>query len=463
MRFIWDEGRDMTAIYNLVANHNLTLFGPYNEFQGTKDFFGVFHYYLMAPALWIAKYDPIGPAAFTALLGVASVYLTYQVVKMWSSDKVALVTTALYAVSPVVIQFVQWPWNPNTTPFFSLLYFLVISDVFKNKIKYLLGSMVSGLLLGLLFQLHYFTLPLVVPFLVLLLSSSLAARKKLMLLGIFAASFTLPNLTFVLFDLTHEFFYFKIIKESFFSSHADSYLQFSILSFFTSPVVFIYQTFAKLGFGSIFGYAVTVLFIGLLLLIYRRFYLTRKVDLSFLIVTTLSLFLIATSFFPTLLDLYHAAYLWWGLLFILIFETSLVLKTQHFYLLTIVIGVCFSWYQLQRMQQLPDWSQNMPLVRTLAKVIVKDLEKSPSDNFNIATFTDADSRGIRYRYFLLKDHFLPAGIDQYPLNEIIYIITPYSELKTKTNPAWEIESVRTIPWELLSQEAGVTVFKAQKK
>ena len=53
MRFIWDEGRDMTAIYNLVANQDLTLFGPYNEIGDSKDFFGVFHYYLMALPLLI--------------------------------------------------------------------------------------------------------------------------------------------------------------------------------------------------------------------------------------------------------------------------------------------------------------------------------------------------------------------------------------------------------------------------
>lgn len=47
MRFIWDEGRDMMAIRSIIVNHDLTLFGPFNEIGGKKDFFGVFHYYLM--------------------------------------------------------------------------------------------------------------------------------------------------------------------------------------------------------------------------------------------------------------------------------------------------------------------------------------------------------------------------------------------------------------------------------
>ena len=39
MRFIWDEGRDMMAIHRIVADKNITLFGPFNEIDGKKDFF----------------------------------------------------------------------------------------------------------------------------------------------------------------------------------------------------------------------------------------------------------------------------------------------------------------------------------------------------------------------------------------------------------------------------------------
>lgn len=42
MRFIWDEGRDMIAIHNMIVNRKLTLFGPYNEIDRKKDFFGFF-------------------------------------------------------------------------------------------------------------------------------------------------------------------------------------------------------------------------------------------------------------------------------------------------------------------------------------------------------------------------------------------------------------------------------------
>lgn len=105
MRFLWDEGRDMLAIRNIIVNRDLTLFGPFNEIAGHKDFFGVFHYYLMLPSLWLANFNPVGPAVFTALLGSAAVLLNYYWLRGFTKEKTALTVSAVLALSPLSVHF----------------------------------------------------------------------------------------------------------------------------------------------------------------------------------------------------------------------------------------------------------------------------------------------------------------------------------------------------------------------
>ena len=88
-----------------------------------------------APALFVANNDPIGPAIFTAILGVTSVGLLFFLIRQWSTDKAALLITLFYSISPLVIRYVQWPWNPNTLPFFAFLYLLTLTRLFKTGDK----------------------------------------------------------------------------------------------------------------------------------------------------------------------------------------------------------------------------------------------------------------------------------------------------------------------------------------
>jgi len=465
MRFIWDEGRDMTAIYRIVADKNVTLFGPFNEMNGSKDFFGVFHYYLMAPSLWLTDFDPIGPALFTAMLGVVSVYLVFILVEAWTDKQLALLTSLFYAISPLVIKYVQWPWNPNTTPFFGLLYFLLISFFYRQKKHTLLVNFLAGLVLGLLFQLHYFTVVLGLPWLLVLLykrTPKLNPQKKLLVSLLFGLGFILPNLSFVIFDLTHQFFYWNIIQESFVGESSQKFIKFSLTNLLTMPFNFLRQTLRELGLGLISSLMFVVVMIGFGYSSCRRFLSTNKIDLSILVFATLVSFLMLTSFFPKLSDLYHMAYLWWGVLFVIFYESRLILARKHYLFFVVSLLLLVSVQSIQFINKPLEWSQNMPQIRSLSQLIVEDLEQSPQPNFNIATFTDADTRGMRYRYFLLKNGFEAAGVDQYAQNQVIYIITPHDQQTTKENPAWEIESVQNAEWQMIGSQDSISVYKAVK-
>lgn len=461
MRFIWDEGRDMIAIRRIIVDRNLTLFGPYNEIDGKKDFFGVFHYYLMAPALLASNFDPIGPALFTAGLGLISVLLVYILSIQWISKKRALLTTWLYAISPLVVKYVQWPWNPNTTPFFALLFFLSLTKIIKQPQQSLFWSSLAGLCLGLLFQLHFFTIPLLFAFLI-TINSIKTNRSKVQGAVSFVGLAILPNLSFIIFDLTHEYFYLKIIKEMLFIKNGDSYLQLSLWNLFYQPLNYSIDLLEKL-FALNRWLAMGLL--GLLLIrIYqtlKQFFQKKKLSIATLFGISFLGFLAITAIFSKLTNDYHSAFIWFGVIFLLIEKIPLNRITWMLFALLSIIMLNGNQFNC-----LPDWSKNMPRVRALSLIITGDLKKdsgfkqNSKGEFNIAAFTDADTRATRYRYFLVKDGFQPSGIDQYANNQLIYIITPHDEETTKQNPAWEIQSVVNIPWQYLDTIEKVNVFKA---
>lgn len=154
MTFLGDEGRDALVAKGILEGH-LTLLGPR---ASAGDFFtGPIYYYMMAPFLWLFHLDPVGPAVMVALFSVATVWLIYYVGKQWFDKKAGLFAAALYAVSPLVINYSHSSWNPNTVPFFSLLtlYLLYEAITKKHSWKYYGGI---GLLLGICIQLHYISL-----------------------------------------------------------------------------------------------------------------------------------------------------------------------------------------------------------------------------------------------------------------------------------------------------------------
>lgn len=150
MTFLGDEGRDVLVAYNILHG-KLTLLGPTSSVGGF--FLGPIYYYFMAPFLWIYNFDPVGPAIMVALFGIATVWLVYKMGNEFFGKNAGLFAASLYAISPLVIAYSRSSWNPNVMPFFTLLTLYVFYKAReKNNILLLFFS---GLLFGIVMQLHY--------------------------------------------------------------------------------------------------------------------------------------------------------------------------------------------------------------------------------------------------------------------------------------------------------------------
>ena len=131
MEFLGDQGRDVVIIKDFLQNGNLFFIGPQTSIGNM--YLGPYFYYLIAPSLFLSNYNPVGPAIFIALLSIATVFLIYFVGNRWFSRPVGLISAFLFAISPVVIKYSNFIWNPNVMPFFSLLFVYFFFESFRSK------------------------------------------------------------------------------------------------------------------------------------------------------------------------------------------------------------------------------------------------------------------------------------------------------------------------------------------
>lgn len=131
MEFMGDQGRDVIILKDFWQNGNLFFIGPQTSIGNM--YLGPWFYYLISPALLISNFNPVGPAVFIALLNILTIYVLYFVGNKWFSKSVGLISAFLFAISPVVIKYSNFIWNPNIMPLFSLLFIYFFFEGFNSK------------------------------------------------------------------------------------------------------------------------------------------------------------------------------------------------------------------------------------------------------------------------------------------------------------------------------------------
>lgn len=148
--FLGDQGSSGVIVYEAWQNKTLPLAGPTIS-TGQKP--GPFYYYLIAPPLILTGFNPLAPAVWTALLGVAAVAIIYIVGVRLYSLPVGALLAFLYAVSPLVVKYARNNWNPTTIPVFILLLLYSMVKIREdNDDRY---GILLGVCAGILIQLHY--------------------------------------------------------------------------------------------------------------------------------------------------------------------------------------------------------------------------------------------------------------------------------------------------------------------
>ncbi len=142
MEFLGDQGRDVYIIRDFLKNGNLFFIGPQTSIGNM--YLGPWFYYFIAPSLFISNFNPVGPAVFIALVNIFTIFLVYFVGNKWFNRPTGLIAAFLFAISPVVIKYSNFIWNPNIMPVFALLFiYFFFEAIIQHRYKLFLYASLS--------------------------------------------------------------------------------------------------------------------------------------------------------------------------------------------------------------------------------------------------------------------------------------------------------------------------------
>jgi hypothetical protein len=148
--FLEDQVRDGMAALGILNGRDFPLVGPQAAFS-TLNLVGPLYYYLLAIPYGMSTNPTVG-IAFSNILNLCSIYLTYRLGTAMFGPPVGLIASALYAVFPMAVLSGKGLWNPGFIPFFSTLFVWTLWRFLMEYRPWMLALVL--VLLGVLLQIH---------------------------------------------------------------------------------------------------------------------------------------------------------------------------------------------------------------------------------------------------------------------------------------------------------------------
>lgn len=180
LRFNPDQARDASIVSSYIKGDTaLPLLGP--KAGGTNFQLGPIFYYFQIISSKIFGLNPVSSAYPDLFFSLLSLWLIWILWKKYFSSEIALSLVALYAVSPFMIKYSRFAWNPNSLPFFILLFLIGLIQIIERKSgkEKFFWSIIAALGWGTAVQLHSLILFTIPPFLIVLIAISFFKRRDL--------------------------------------------------------------------------------------------------------------------------------------------------------------------------------------------------------------------------------------------------------------------------------------------
>jgi len=441
MEFLGDQGRDVVIIKDFLKNGNLFFIGPQTSIGNM--YLGPYYYYLISPALLIANYNPVGPAVFIALLSILTAYLIYYYSKVWFGIAVGLIASFLYAVSPTVIKYSNFSWNPNIMPIFALLFIYFLYKTFELKKYHFLIYSVLAFIMCL--NSHYLALALIIPGVIYFLYQSFwlirvrspdrfhLFKYSLIALALFLISLT-PQ---ILFDIKHQGQNIQAITNFFTKRETTVNIKFykSIPNLW--PLFNQVNTSLLAAKDSAIGLFISILFLLGLVFTYWQFFRLKHPRLSIL---TLSIIWYFSGLLSLGLYKQHIYDHYFGFLFPVVFILfGLVIHTlwSTRYLKIVAITLFFlSAYSLivNNPFRYPP-NQQLHNVQSIVNFII---DRSVDQPFNFALLAK-QNYDPPYQYFLSEYQAPVYTLHDRMTDQLFVVCEPWQiDCNPINNPQWEI-------------------------
>lgn len=320
--FVFDMGRDMLWVRDIVILKKLYLIGPWGSLAGI--FFGPLWYYLLSVPFLITKGDPKGSVFLVIFLNLITIFIAFLFGKKAKNERLGLIFAFLLSISPLLFNLSTFAFHANLLPLTSIFFLYSLYLVLQGKNNYLI---LSALIASLNFHLEpaaaIFT---VFTFVIFIMIKGKAVKIKLREFLLSAVAFILPFFPQLVFELRHNFLqtnallqYFKGNNESlggklpFFPRIEDRLIKFFLLArravFYNKEII-------------------TLILLFVVFFLVSRVYKNGKKkirDLIFLLSLSLLVFFIGFSIFPPELKGWYL----YGQAIVMVFLTSLA--TEYFF------------------------------------------------------------------------------------------------------------------------------------
>lgn len=453
-----DQGYDFLQIKSIIEG-NLTLLGPkigpYNELGNL--YLGPAYYYILLPSLYLLRLDPVGPAYLTALLSAFTVILIFKICSIFLSRFSALFAASLFAISPFIIVQSKTASNPHLIPFFSsLAIYAFMRSQQKNARNNTLLLLVTGVSIGIMFQLHYLSFSLL-----LAISCFLLSNKQIKNTGYLLCSFLVGISPQILFEIKHNYFVTSLFLTQMSNGNA---LSLKVFVRHVTEALQVIWHIAQINFGL--AIILTTLFSHVF---FNDKNTRRRMYINFFCIFLVFTILITSMYIGDVQTHYFAQI--YPVIFVLIayttsfgvFSKNLILKTicGSVILFFMISYAAKTVLQVQDMEKSSD-SWNLTGQKIAAKKIANEL--SGGEKFNIATTINGDTRSMPMRYLLYSYGKQPLGVENYPESEAIYLISNDDEKHVALYTVWEVSSYAPFHIENMGKVQGnVNLYKLTKK
>ncbi len=219
-----DQARDAMLVENVLEGHNSwIILGP--EAGNTHFDLGPWFYHLEIISAKIFGNRPDKLAYPDLLLAILTIPLFYVLMKKYFSQNISLGLTFFLSISYFMIRYSRFAFNPNSIPFFLLVFFLGSLYLLKNEKEKWWGTVLVGIGIGVGIQLHailIFTLPilsvLVLAYIFFQKRSFVALLKELGLIIFFVL---ITNTGQIIYNFNHGNSNFYKFKKAFTQSAGD--------------------------------------------------------------------------------------------------------------------------------------------------------------------------------------------------------------------------------------------------
>ncbi|MFA5770760.1 MAG: glycosyltransferase family 39 protein [Patescibacteria group bacterium] len=422
--FLADQASDSQKVLDMIRG-KFTLLGPITSVGGFYN--GPIVYYLMYPFYLLFKGDPIAGTVFQSVFSLLTIPLIFLLGKKIKNEKVGLIASFLFVISPLMIDYSRAAFNAYPAIFFStlIIYLLILLiGKYKNWLALFLGIMI-----GWIIQMHYFAI--VFLFLAFLYPIFLKKNRPPFSYYFFlSCGFFIGIAPFLLFEVRHQFLNVNLFLKYIFSNKSGGDRSISNL-LYVWPQVTGWILFGNQFIAGLLGFVLVIVSTVLSAVKKQVKYISILVFLLFLVFLT---GLVYGRAMPN-----H---------YIISFHTSLIIlfalmiheifKGKNIYIILfclILLVINFPSLNLTKKMHPIQRGLNISDFKKASSIIDHDRKGV----YNVAMHAQGDNRAMPLRYMLSLANESPLDYEHYGEAEILYFIIPKTET-LKRQVMWEYTS-----------------------